>query len=68
MAVLSKNLRSMKENAIIAALPTITKYSYNNIVIVLCLYRYLDCMVGSSVLQKKEGRKSVSEQARLASL
>ena len=30
VAVLSKNLRSMKENAVIAALPSITKYSHNN--------------------------------------
>ena len=32
VAVLSKNLRSMKENAVIAALPPmiVTKYSYNN--------------------------------------
>ena len=40
---------------------------YDNIVVV-CLNRYLDCVVESSALQKKEGREVVSEQATLAPL
>ena len=62
----------MKENAVIAALPPMTKYSYSTglspkqcfllagryciIIIAVCLYRYLYCVVESSALQKKEGR------------
>ena len=58
MADLSKNLRTVKANAIVAALPPTTKYSYdNNITVVVCLYRYLDCVVGNSASQKKEGKK-----------
>ena len=56
MAVLSKALRSVKVNAVVAALPPMTKYSYNNNSNQVCLYRYLECVVQSSGLQKKEGR------------
>ena len=60
----------MKENAVIAALPPMTKYSYSTgLSPKQCfLYRYLYCVVESSALQKKEERKVVSEQATLASL
>ena len=65
----------MKENAVIAALPPMTKYSYSTglspkqcFLLAVCLYRYLYCVVESSALQKKEERKVVSEQATLASL
>ena len=46
----------MKENAIVEALPPLTKYNYNYNIILMCLYRYLDCVVESSASQKKEGR------------
>ena len=62
----------MKENAVIAALPPMTKYSYSTglrpkecfslagryciLIIAVCLYRYLYCVVESSALQKKEER------------
>ena len=64
----------MKENAVIAALPPMTKYSYSTglspkqCFLLAGLYRYLYCVVESSALQKKEERKVVSEQATLASL
>ena len=66
MAVLSKTLRSMKENAIVSTLPPTTKYSYSNII--SSVFISLLGLCGRKLSIAEEGRTVVSEQATVASL